>query len=103
MNIDLTQIILAVITLVGTVLTGFIIPLIRSKIDENHQAAFDSAVKIAVYAAEQIYTASKSGPEKKAYVIQLLEDQGYVVDNAAVDAAIEAQVQALRNLKNDEK
>lgn len=96
MQIDITQVILAVITLLGTLITGFVIPLLKSKISENKQAIFDSAVRVAVYAAEQIFSGSKQGKEKKSYVIDLLRKQGYVVDDEIIDAAIEAQVKMMK-------
>ena len=61
------------------------------------------AVKTGVYAAEQIF-GSKQGAEKKAYVIDLLAKEGYILDidnvSAAVDAMIEAMVKEL-NMEQD--
>lgn len=98
MTVDLTQIVLAVITLLSTLITGFVIPLIRrkiesenSKISENGRMLLKLAIETAVRAAEQVYN-SDEGEKKKAYVCALLESQGYTVDTGAVDAAIEAAV-----------
>lgn len=56
------------------------------------------AVKTAVYAAEQIY-GSEQGQKKKAYVIELLAEEGYILDidnvSATMDALIEAMVKEL--------
>lgn len=98
MNVDLTQIILAVIALLSAVLTGFVIPLLKakllsenSKLTDNQQALFRLAVTTAVRAAEQLYN-SEEGQKKKAYVLDILYKQGYNVDSDAVDAAIEEAV-----------
>lgn len=97
MQVNLTEIIMAVIALIGTVLTGYVIPVLKSKVGENNQKTFDKAVQVAVYAAEQIYTGLKQGKEKKEYVKELLQNQGYNVDFQEVDAAIEAQVRKMKN------
>ena len=96
MNIDVTQIILAVITLIGAVLTGFLIPLLKAKLlsedaklNGMEQDLLRLAITTAVTAAEQIYN-SEEGQKKKAYVLGLLEAQGYPADSAAIDAAVEA-------------
>ena len=98
MNIDLTQIILAVIALISAVLTGFVIPWLKSKISvengkvtETQAALLKLAINTAVRAAEQLYN-SDEGQKKKAYVLDILKAQGYEVDQLAIDAAIEAAV-----------
>lgn len=98
MNIDLTQIILAIIALLGTIITTYIIPLLKAKLDveksnltENQANMLRLAITTAVTAAEQLYN-SNEGQQKKAYVLNLLKMQGYEVDGAAIDAQIEAIV-----------
>lgn len=98
MQIDLTQIILAVIALIGAVLTGFVIPWLKKKVDvengkltETQSALLKLAINTAVKAAEQLFN-SEEGLKKKAYVIDILKSQGYEVDQAAINAAIEAAV-----------
>ena len=79
MQIDLTQIILAIITLIFGLLTRYVIPNIKAKTDANKMALIRAAVKSAVYAVEQLYK-SKPGQEKKRLVIEYLAKQGYIVD-----------------------
>lgn len=95
MQVDLTQIILAVITLLGAVLTTFVIPLLKQKLSLQQQEALDKAIKIAVYAAEQT-KGKESGDARKAWVLQFLKEQGINVDLEAVDAQIEAVVKTLK-------
>lgn len=83
------------------------IPLIKSKLEnenakltENQSNMLRLAISTAVTAAEQLYK-SDEGQKKKAYVLALLESQGYRTDSSAIDAAIEATVLELHNeLKN---
>ena len=103
MTIDLTQIILAFLSLVFALIARYIIPWLKSKIDvengkvtENQAMLIKMAIKTAVTAAEQLYT-SAEGEKKKSYVINILESQGYTVDKGAIDSAIEAAVYELHH------
>lgn len=97
MTIDITPIIEAVIALAGVVVSCVLIPYIKSKTTAEQQKEINAWVKIAVSAAEQIYKGSGRGEEKKAYVIQWLRDRGITVDEAKLDALIEAAVYELTN------
>lgn len=93
--IDITQIVVALIGLLGTILTGFLIPVLRNKLTDKQNEIFDSVVRVGVYAAEQMFGAGK-GAEKKEYVLKLLAERGYDVDAEIVNAAIEAMVKELK-------
>lgn len=93
--IDITQIVVALIGLLGTILTGFLIPILRNKLTDKQNEIFDSVVRVGVYAAEQMFGAGK-GAEKKEYVLKLLAERGYDVDAEIVNAAIEAMVKELK-------
>ena len=94
-QIDLTQIILAVITLIGALISRYLIPWLKAKLDDRQTEALNAIVRVAVYAAEQLFESSE-GKAKKAYVLNLLKDNGFDVDSATVDALIEATVKELR-------
>ena len=94
MTIDLTQIILAVITLLFGLLMRYVIPNIKSKTDENQMALIRAAVKTAVYAVEQMYK-SKPGQEKKELVLKYLREQGYNIDDKEVEQTISLVIEAL--------
>ena len=100
MTIDLTQIILAVITLIGGIIARYLIPWIKGKLDERQYDVFNGLVRVGVFAAEQIFT-SEQWKEKKQYVVDLLKENGYTVDTTAVDALIEATVRELRIEQGD--
>ena len=95
MTIDLTQIILAIITLIFGLITRYLIPWIKGKLNDDQYAVFIALVRTGVYAAEQLFT-SEQWKEKKQYVVNLLQQNGYKVDDIAVDALIEATVRELR-------
>lgn len=92
MTFDITPIIEAIAALIAALITAFLIPYIKSKTTAQQQAEINAWVRIAVAAAEQIYTGSGRGQEKKAYVLNWLREHGVTVDEAKLDAMIEAAV-----------
>ena len=92
---DITPIIEAVAALIGVIITCVLIPYIKSKTTTEQQKEINAWVKIAVSAAEQIYTGSGRGEEKKAYVLEWLRSHGVTVDDEKLDAMIEAAVYEL--------
>lgn len=95
MTIDLTQIILAIITLIGAIITRYVIPWIKNKLNDHQYDALCALVRTGVFAAEQLFK-SEQWKEKKQYVVDLLLENGYTVDSTAVEALIEATVRELR-------
>ena len=87
MTIDLTQIILAVLTLIFGLLMRYVIPSIKQKTTKDQMELIRAAVKSAVYAVEQLYK-SKPGQEKKQIVLEFLRDQGYLIDDKQVETEI---------------
>ena len=94
---DITPIIEAVAALIAALITAFVIPYIKGKTTSNQQQQINAWVRIAVTAAEQIYTGSGRGAEKKEYVINWLREHGMTVDESKLDALIEAAVYDLNN------
>ena len=94
---DITVIIEAVFALLAAIITAIVIPYIKSKTTASQQAEINAWVKIAVTAAEQIYAGSGRGEEKKAYVLNWLQEHGITVDAEKLDALIEAAVYDLTN------
>ena len=90
--IDLTPVFNALIALAAALATAVLIPLIRSRTTAEQRDELLIWVDIAVRAAEQLYTGGGRGAEKKEYVLDFLAQQGFTVDEAAIDAAIEAVV-----------
>ena len=92
MTIDLTSIANAVIALIAAIITAFVIPWIRSKTTAVQFEKIKMWVTVAVEAAEQIYTGSGRGEEKKAYVVEFLNSKGFKIDAETLDKLIEAAV-----------
>ena len=101
--ISLTQIILAVITLIIALITRYAIPFAKQKMDENQLEMLRIAVKTAVYAAEKIY-GSKQGQEKLNYVVEVLKQQGYEVDMTQIADTTRALIEAaVKELELEQK
>ena len=97
---DLTPIVNAVIALIAAIVTTFLIPWIKSKIDAAKLAQIVEWVGIAVRAAEQIYNESGMGEKKKQYVLDFLADKGFTLDPNSINAMIEAAVKELNIEQN---
>ena len=97
---DLTPIVNAVITLIAAIVTTFLIPWIKSKIDAAKLAQIVEWVGIAVRAAEQIYNESGMGEKKKQYVLDFLADKGFTLDPNSINAMIESAVKELNIEQN---
>lgn len=95
--IDLTEIIIAVIGLIATVLTTFLIPYLKQKLSAEHFAEVQMWVNIGVKAAEMLYTGTGRGEEKKAYVVEFLKTKGYTLDATIIENMIEAAVLEMQN------
>lgn len=94
--IDLTPIVNALITLLGLLLTTFMIPWIKVKISTEKLEQMKKWTSVGVKAAEMIYKESGMGEVKKNYVRSFLESKGYKLDIDTVDALIEATVREMQ-------
>ena len=93
---DYTRIIESVITLVVALLTTFIVPWIKEKIDAEKLKKWQIYTDIAVQAAEQLFT-TEQFKEKKQYVLDYLTDKGIRFDPDTIDNLIEASVLLLHD------
>ena len=91
MNIDYTELLQAIIALLATLITTFLIPFIKKKLSAEKVEELRKWVGVAVKAAEQLY-GSKTGQQKKEYVVAFLASKGIVFDVDEVNAMIEAEV-----------
>ena len=97
---DITPVVNAVIALIAAVVTAFVIPWVKSKTTAAQREEINSWVKIAVTAAEQIYSGVGKGKEKKAYVIKFLEEKNLKIDEESVDLMIESTVKNMNQAFN---
>lgn len=94
--VDLTQIIVAVLTLVISLIAAFLIPYLKTKVSAEKLDTIKFWVNIAVEAAEMIYVGTGRGQEKKDYVVQFLNSKGFTLNVAEIENLIEAAVMELK-------
>lgn len=97
-TIDFSAVIQALVALAATLITSFLIPYIKEKLSAEKQEKLKKWVEVAVAAAEQLY-GSKTGQQKKEYVISFLLSKGIVFDVDEVTALIESEVYKLSSEK----
>lgn len=95
-NIDLTELLIAVITFLLGIAARYAVPYLKEKLGNEKFNNMEKWVKVAVGAAEMIYTESGMGKEKKAYVLHFLNKKGFTVDFDALDNLIENAVLELK-------
>lgn len=88
---DLTPICSALIALAAALITAFLIPCIKRKTTAQDREAMLAWVEIAVAAAQQLLH-DKAGQERKDYVLDILTEKGYNINELDLDSAIEAAV-----------
>lgn len=86
-NINLTPILQAFIMLLAALITYRLIPWIKARTTTEQQAQLRAAVRVAVFAAEQIFGAGH-GAEKMDYALAWLHEQGYVIDSREIEGAV---------------
>ena len=93
MELDLTQIVVALIGLMGLVITSVIVPLIKSKITSSQWDTILSYAIAGVQAAEIIFNAQGQGEAKFRWVSEYITNQclthGIKIDAETVRVAIE--------------
>ena len=98
------QIILAVIPVLCTILTAYIVPYIKAKIGTENLSKYEYWVNIAVKAAEMIWTETGHGADKKQYVIDFMNNmfnsKKIVITEEQINLLIES---AVKNMKIEEK
>ena len=100
--IDLTPIINAAIALAAVLIAYYVIPWLRRHTTEKEREELLRWVNIAVKAAEQVQKQT-DGPGRKFYVQSFLQSKGFDINDAAVDAAIEAAVLEMNQVIKGQK
>ncbi len=98
-NIELTQIILGIILILGGIITCLLIPYLKNKIGEGKWNEIIRVVKVFVEAAEQLFQSTdgeKLGKERLEWVLAQLTDRGYDINDKMIIAAIESEVYKLQ-------
>ena len=102
MTFDITVVFEALIAVLCALVSGFVIPWLKTKISAEKREKISFWVESAVMAAEE---ASRSGliekNEKYQYVVDFLEGKGIVFDEAEVRVMIDGAVWSLINQFKD--
>lgn len=96
MTVDLTQIIVAILTLAISMVSAFLIPYIKTKVTTEQFNTIKLWVQVAVQAAEMLYVGSGRGEEKKQYVLDFLKSKGFTLNMEEIENLIEAAVLELK-------
>ena len=103
MNENLFKLILALIPVLGTILTAYIIPFIKEKIGNEKLEKYKKWAKMAVESAEMLWTESGKGSDKKQFVIDYLNDlfnsKKVVITEEQLNILIESAVLELNKNK----
>ncbi len=91
-----TGLVEAVIALAVVLITGFLIPYLKSKVEIAQWEKWRNIAKIAVQAAEQIFMGEGRGAEKKEYVLNYLSEK-LKVDKETLENLIESGVFEINN------
>lgn len=86
-RIDLTPLFQAVLAVLAAIVTYKVVPWIQARTTAQQQALLTAAVRVAVYAAEQLYGAG-AGKDKLMYVKAQLAKKGFRVDVDEIEAAV---------------
>ena len=104
MDDKIFELILALIPVLGTILTVFIVPYIKEKIGNEKLVKYEYWVNIAVKAAELIWVETGHGADKKQYVTdfinKMFNSKKTVITEEQLNALIEA---AVKQMKIEEK
>ena len=104
MNNNWFNLILAIIPVLGLVITGFIIPLIKEKIGFEKLVKYEEWAIQAVQAAELIFNEKGMGKTKKEYVINFLNKMFNKKKTVITPEQIEILIEsAVKTMKSNER
>lgn len=102
MSNTMYQIFMLLISLLGVLLTGLVVPWLKLKIGNEKMKDIEKWVTVAVTAAEQMKVAGllPDGQQKKDYVLEFVKDKGITITDEELDALIEAAVYEINKAKH---
>lgn len=100
MDERLFQIILALIPILSTILTVYIIPYIKEKLGNERLAKYEYWASMAVECAEMIFREQGMGADKKEYVVNFLNDmfnkKKVVITEEQINILVESCVKQMK-------
>lgn len=98
MNIDYTAVILAIISVIGAILTKVLVPYLKSKIDEQKLSEVKFWVDIAVIAVEKAFEGEPGRGEIKKYqVMEFIQKLNLPITEEQLELLIDAVVEEIIN------
>lgn len=99
------DLIIAIIPVLGVILTSFIIPYFKEQIGNEKLNKYQEWANMAVKAAEMLFTESGMGKEKKEYVVKFLTEQfnknKVVITEEQMNILIESAVKMMKETENN--
>ena len=105
---DITPLIELIITLLGVLITMFLVPWLKTKLNINQWNTLNEYATVFVKAAEMLFNETNAGKKKKEWVLERLtviaEEHNLKFSADAIEAAIENAVKNMNdNAINDYK
>ena len=99
MDEKIFAIILAVIPVIGAIITAYVVPFIKNKIGTEQLNTISYWVGKSVEAAEILFNVPKSGEQKKAYVVdfinKMFNSKKTVITEEQIEVLLEAAVKEM--------
>ncbi len=103
MNNLLFQLLLSCIPILGIIITSFFIPYLKSKISATQMEEISKWVTKAVQAAEVLFDYPGSGPNKRDYVIHVINtifnSKKTIITNDQIRILLEASLKTMKQNK----
>ena len=105
-TIDITPFAVGLLSLIALFISGFLVPMIKSKTTKNQQETIRIIASTVVYAAEQLF-GTERGKDKLAYATAQMKTWlaklGIRIDTSALRPYIEAAVKELSFMEDSEE
>ena len=104
MDERLFEVVLALIPVLGVIITYFVVPYIKANIDSVKLSQYKEWATLAVKTAEMLWKETGHGSDKKAYVTDFLNKtfnaNGIVITKQQIEILIEAAVKEMKEIEN---
>lgn len=104
MDNRLFEVILALIPVLGAIITYFIIPYIKTNMDSAKLAQYKEWATLAVKSAEMLWRETGHGEDKKTYVVNFLTEmfnsRKITITEEQMNVLIESAVKEMKEITN---
>ena len=104
MNDVLFNLILALISILGAIITGVIVPYIKERLGNEKLAKYEYWASMAVQCAEMIFKEQGMGETKKKYVVNFLNEMfnkdKVVITEEQIEILVESAVKEMKLNEN---